>query len=154
MNHGDGADILPERKAFVPKSRKHLPEVVMPAAIANILLEQGIPTDIPVAEWADDDGNPIVIQGWTGALRIAASYKEAAYFDIAATIDVDNVAHFAITADQIDTLVTGYGGRPVTGSPPTIKCGSYSVTLISAGDIPYSVVRGDVYINLALREPV
>jgi hypothetical protein len=126
----------------------------MPAAFANLLLEQGIPTDIPVADWKGDDGEIVVIQNWTGELGISLGPKYPPLVILHCTINSDNVAHFPITAEQIETLVSAFGDQAleIAYPVPTARVGIFEVRLISDGNIPYSVVRGNVYVILAVLQ--
>jgi len=125
---------------------------------------QGIPRDFVVTDWADWEGKLIDLTDYKAHLtvRTKAGEKEKLLIDMKSGPDATDLkgiqvfphqilCHF--TADMTEAMEPLPGARPVRGSPssaPVYKAGVYELRVTSPQNVPYPVIRGDVYITLGV----
>ena len=136
----------------------------MTAAIVDLLFEQGIPRDVVVADWKDDDGNAYDLTGFSAELMIRSFISDAAPLFTKTSapsggITVSQVSGIWIV-DTVFTDIETASMKPPTAairpigafgdSAPTYRLGFWELRLTSSGGIEYSVARGTVYVTLGV----
>lgn len=136
----------------------------MTAAIVDLLFEQGIPRDVVVADWKDDDGNAYDLSGFSAQMMIRSSVADAmplftktsapgggiTILQVSGVWTVDAAFTDQETASMNPPTIAI---RPVGAfgdSAPTYRLGLWELRLTSAGGIEYSVTRGTVYVTLGV----
>jgi hypothetical protein len=132
--------------------------------IYDLNFTQGLPRDFVVTDWKDAYGEYVDLTDYTAHLTMRTQAGETAskLLDMRGPEGATDTSGIQIyprqilchfTTDITEAMQPLPGVRPMRGSPssaPIYKAGVYELRVMSPANIPYAVMRGDVYITLGV----
>lgn len=129
----------------------------MTAAVWSLLFEQGVDGPLVINQWTDNNGNAIVLTGYSAELKIRSQVgSPAILFDMTTENGAITISGSTLTVDfssEVTQSMVPLGVAPVI--PPIMQVpvylvGVYELRVTSPGGINTSLLRGNVQIILGV----